>query len=162
MELESRAKELLGVSEYINIATASLDGEPWNTPVTGVHDPLLNFYWSSWKAAHHSKNIQENPRVFLTLYDSTRKRGDNHRRCLYIQAEAMELDNSDEILLAMSLLYGASGDRKPTDFLGEAQRRMYKAVPKSLWLNDVSERELTRETVKMRVEVSINTLKKLL
>ncbi len=62
----------------------------------------------------------------------------------------------------MSLLYGRSGDRKPTDFLGEAQRRMYQAVPISLWLNDVSERELTNETVKMRAEVSINALKALL
>jgi len=162
MELESRAKELLGVSEYINIATASPDGEPWNTPATGVYDQLLNFYWSSWKSAQHSKNVRANPRVFLTLYDSMRRRGENHRRCLYIQAHTIEVENPDDISLAMKLLYGKSEDRKTSDFLGDEQRRMYKAVPTRLWLNDVSEREVTSKTIKMRIEVSLDSLRELL
>jgi nitroimidazol reductase NimA-like FMN-containing flavoprotein (pyridoxamine 5'-phosphate oxidase superfamily) len=160
MELEKRAAELLGASEYINIATASISGEPWNTPVTGVHDQELNFYWSSWKEAQHSVFIRGNPRVFITLYDSTRKRGDNHRRCLYFQAEAREVNEPEIIKLATTLLYGEESEK--SNFTGEAQRRIYKAVPKSVWLNDKSESQVTEETIKMRVQVSIDPLRQII
>ena len=163
MNLELRAKELLQATEYINIASASSDGQPWNTPATGVHDKELNFYWSSWKNAQHSRFIRENSRVFITLYDSTRKRGDNHQRCLYVQAEASEVEDVEVIKLATGLLYGPPpGGNLPSDFLGEAQRRIYRAVPLKLWLNDKSESEVTSETLKMRVAVSISALKGLL
>ncbi len=162
MELETRAKELLSASEYINIATASKDAQPWNTPATGVHDSQLNFYWSSWKNAQHSINLRANPRVFLTLYDSTRKRGDNHRRCLYIKADAIELNDPSEISIAMNLLYEESTSCNPSDFLQDAERRMYKARPQELWLNDVSEGEVTSETLKMRVAVSLEALREML
>ena len=87
MDLEQRAQELISSMEYINLATASSAGEPWNTPVYAVSDSELKFYWSSWKEAEHSKNIRANSRIFFTLYDSTRKRGDNNRRCLYLRGE---------------------------------------------------------------------------
>ena len=154
MEIENIAKELLNISEYINIATATSSGEPWNTPATGVHDKELNFYWSSWKEANHSINVRANPKVFITLYDSTRKRGDNHRKCLYIKAIASEVTNTSDIEKAMSLLYVEhSTNRETSMFLGEAQRRIYKAIPSQIWLNDKSEREVTKETIKMRIEV---------
>ncbi len=160
MEIENIAKELLNVSEYINIATSTASGEPWNTPVTGVYDEELNFYWSSWKKANHSINIRNNPRVFITLYDSTRKRGNNHRRCLYIKAVASEVTDTLDIEKAMSLLYVEhSTNRESNMFLGEAQRRIYKAIPSQIWLNDRSEREVVNETIKMRIEVSLEKLK---
>jgi len=163
MKLEEIAKELLNASEYINIASSSTSGEPWNTPATGVYDKELNFYWSSWKEANHSINVRENPRVFITLYDSTRKRGDNHRKCLYIKAKAFEATEASDIEKAMSLLYAEhSTDRETSMFLGEAQRRIYKAVPIQIWLNDKSEREVTNETIKMRIEVSLDKLKAIL
>lgn len=163
MELESIAAELLTASEYINIATVSLDGQPWNTPVTGVHDSQLNFYWSSWKHAQHSKNVRANARVFFTLYDSTRKRGDNHRKCLYVQAKAVEVEEPHDIAIATKLLYELSGaENSPEAFLKDAQRRIYKATPDNVWLNDVSESQVTSETIKMRIEVSLDGLRKLL
>lgn len=160
MTLETQAKEILSASEYINIATCSKDLIPWNTPVTGVHDQELNFYWSSWKKAQHSLNIDENHQVFITLYNSTRKRGDNHRKCLYIQAKAEQALELADIDTACKLLYSdMSSDRNPEMFLNDSERKIYKATPRKIWLNDVSERELTRETVKMRVEVSLEKLK---
>lgn len=162
MELETRAKELLELNEYINIATASQDAQPWNTPATGVYDSELSFYWSSWKNAQHSINVRANSKVFLTLYDSTRKRGENHQRCLYVKATATELLDPSEISLAINLLYEQSSNQKPSDFLGDAERRMYKAIPEQLWLNDLSEKEVTRETIKMRIEVSLDGVRALL
>lgn len=47
-DLFQRAKDIVESNEYITIATASRDGQPWNTPVYAVHDEQYNFFWSSW------------------------------------------------------------------------------------------------------------------
>jgi general stress protein 26 len=159
-ELVSRAKELLDSLIYGNIATVSLSGLPWNTPVYSPWDHNLNFYWSSWIESEHSKNIKFNPNVFITFYDSTRLRGTNSLRCLYLQATAEELTATEEILLASKLLYGEE-KVEPTTFLGDSVKRLYKAIPSRVWLNDLSEREVTPETVKMRIELPLSELRAL-
>jgi nitroimidazol reductase NimA-like FMN-containing flavoprotein (pyridoxamine 5'-phosphate oxidase superfamily) len=159
MKLTHRAAELLQTLEYLNIATVSANAHPWNTPVYARHDDRLNFYWCSWKDAEHSRNIRANPRIFITLYDSTRKRGDNNLRCLYIQARACEIEDSDEISKALHLLYPQDETEQRVDLVqGPSLRRIYRAIPETMWLNDKSERQVTRETVKMRVEVPIEEL----
>ncbi len=161
MDLVDRARELLQSLEYINIATVSPEGLPWNTPLYARHDPNLVFYWSSWSEAEHSKNIRANENCFITLYDSTRKRGDNNRRCLFAQARAYELESEEEIEQILLLLYGTEAAQYQTkEFLGEGLKRLYRAHPEKLWLNDVSERELTPHTIKMRVEVPLDALLK--
>jgi nitroimidazol reductase NimA-like FMN-containing flavoprotein (pyridoxamine 5'-phosphate oxidase superfamily) len=161
MELELRAKELIQKIEYLNIATTSKAGSPWNTPVYAVADSELNFYWSSWKEAQHSLNINENPKVFCTLYDSARKRGDNNRRCLYFDGQANEILDKEEVTKAIGLIYPTELDQhKAEDYLGEGLRRFYKVKLMHAWLNDISERQVTKETIKMRVNV--NELKKAL
>ena len=160
MELEERAKELLSKIEYLNIATASLSSVPWNTPVYAVADKSLKFYWSSWKDAQHSQNIRSNPKIYCTLYDTTRKRGDNNRRCLYFDALAAEVISEEEVSKGTSLLYPEEVDKmNPTDFLGDGLRRIYSAEPLNAWLNDISERQVTKETIKMRVEIDLEKLK---
>jgi len=161
MELENRALELLTNNEYINIATVTSDGRPWNTPVYAVYDQSMNLYWSSWKKAEHSENIRDNGRVFITIYDSTRKRGDNNRRCLYLAGAALEIVDQAEVEQVLLRLYG-EGETDASLFLGAGQRRVYKAVPQSAWLNDKSERQVTAETIKMRIELSLDKLCKLI
>lgn len=162
MELELRANELIKKIEYVNIATASKSGIPWNTPVYAVADSELNFYWSSWKEAQHSLNINENPRVFCTLYDSTRKRGDNNRRCLYFDGQANEILDEEEVTKAIGLIYPTELDQhKAEDYLGEGLRRFYKVKLEHAWLNDISERQVTAATIKMRVEVNVSELKEI-
>lgn len=156
-ELASRALELLNGPPYFNVATAS-DGQPWNSPVWAVRDHDLNLYWSSWVKAVHSVNIASNPRVFLTLYDSTRKRGTNNMRCLYLQCTAAIVDDPAEARKAFELLY--PGDPVALeDFLGDGQKRFYRATPLHAWLNCLSERELTPSTIKMRAEIPLALLK---
>ncbi|MCB0323583.1 MAG: pyridoxamine 5'-phosphate oxidase family protein [Bdellovibrionales bacterium] len=157
--LVDRAKELLSKLEYINVATVSPAGLPWNTPVYARHDALLNFYWSSWKNAQHSLNLKTNENVFFTLYDSTRMRGDNNRRCLYFQGHAAEVEATSEIELVLPLLYPEEpAEQDAGKFVGDSLRRLYKARPIAVWLNDKSERQVTRETLKMRIEVPLDAL----
>lgn len=157
-ELAERALELLNGPPYFNVATASDDGQPWNSPVWAARDGELNLYWSSWVKAVHSQNIAANPRAFLTLFDSTRKRGTNNMRCLYLQCTAAAVEDPAEAHRACALLYPGEPVALE-DFLGEGQKRVYRASPQRVWLNCLSERELTSSTVKMRVEVPLALLK---
>jgi nitroimidazol reductase NimA-like FMN-containing flavoprotein (pyridoxamine 5'-phosphate oxidase superfamily) len=158
-ELIDRAKTLLASLEYINVATASPDGQPWNTPVYARYDERLHFYWCSWKDAEHSINLRGNPQVFFTLYDSTRKRGDNNMRCLYVQGHAYEIEEATEIANGLRLLYPHDeSEQDVAKVQGDSVRRLYKIIPEMFWLNDKSERQVTRETIKMRVEVPFDQL----
>jgi hypothetical protein len=124
---DRRALELLDGVPYFNVATES-DGQPWNTPVWAARGRDLNLYWSSWVKAVHSANIEKNPRVFLTLFDSTRKRGTNNMRCLYLQCMATAVDDADEAQEAVVLLY-PDEVVELGDFLAYGQKRNYRATP---------------------------------
>ena len=155
-DLVARALELLAGTPYFNVATSN-DGQPWNSPVWAVRDHGLDLYWSSWTKAVHSENIARNPRVFLTLFDSTRKRGTNNLRGLYLQCTAAAVEDPDEVRRVFPSLYPG----EPIvldDFLGAGQKRVYKATPIHVWLNCLSERELTPSTIKMRAEVPLALL----
>jgi hypothetical protein len=156
-ELVQRAVEIINSLQYASVATASPDGQPWNTPVYTVHDDRLNLFWASWKDAVHSKNIRGNERVFIVLYDSSRERGDNRQRGLYIQARAHEITQPDELDHAVSCFTDLdSGVPNASDFSGKSVKRIYQATPEKVWLNDVSESELTNKTIKMRVDVPMD------
>ncbi len=155
-QLVTRVAELLTLQPYFNVATES-NGQPWNSPVWAAWDGACNLVWSSWIKAVHSQNITANPRVFLTLFDSTRKRGTNNLRCLYLQCTAAEITDGAEAESAFRLLY--PGDPLDTGaFLGAGLKRFYRATPVKAWLNCLSERELTPATVKMREELPLELL----
>jgi hypothetical protein len=156
-ELARRALEVLGGPPYFNVATEG-GGQPWNSPVWAARDADLNLYWSSWVKAVHSLNLARNPRAFLTIFDSTRKRGTNNRRCLYLQCTAEEVRDPAEARKAFELLY-PDEPLDLADFLGDGQKRFYRATPLKAWLNSLSERELSASTVKMREEVPLALLR---
>jgi hypothetical protein len=149
--------ELLQLQPYYNIATTNSD-EPWNSPVWAAKDEHFNLYWSSWTQAVHSLNIAENSKVFMTLYDSTRERGTNNFRCLYLQCTAKEVVAPEEAQKAAYMLY-PSETIDISDFFGHGLKRFYKATPVRAWLNCLSERQLTPETIKMRMELSLEDLR---
>jgi hypothetical protein len=135
----NRAKEILNTIRYATIATASKEGKPWNSPVAHVNDNDLNIYWFSDKANQHSQNVRENENVFIVIYDSTVPEGDGEG--VYIEAKAMELSDPEEIQFARKLKKGPGYNRPADDFLGEAIRRVYKAVPQHVWMNAAEEKD---------------------
>lgn len=158
-DLKIRVKEIIDTTLYGNIATVSSDSKPWNTPVYLVHDNAYCFYWSSWVDAEHSKNIRDNTNIFITIYDSTRVRGNNHQRGVYVQAVAIELQDLDEILEALKYFKGIGNkELDAADFQKDKVKRLYRAIPKKIWLNDLAESQVTKETIKMRVEVPLQSI----
>src|ERR1700721_2079079 len=128
-----RAREILSRIIYATIATVTDDGKPWNSPVRHVLDRDLNIYWFSDKEGQHSKNIRVNEDVFIVIYDSTVPEGDGEG--VFIQARAEELEDPEEIRLARLIKKGENMDNID-DFRGDAIRRVYKAVPQRIWMND--------------------------
>lgn len=135
MTPSEKAKKIISDIIYINIATVDHNGNPWNTPVYVAYDENYNFYWASWKENEHSKNIQSNPNVFITIYDSTVSEGTGEG--VYIKAKAYELTNEQEVADALTLYYGRKGKtpRDIDEFMHEYPRRVYKAVPERFWMN---------------------------
>src|ERR1700693_2444165 len=135
---DNRAKEILEKIIYATIATAGKDGKPWNSPVRHVYDGDLNIYWFSDKENQHSKNVRENEDVFIVIYDSTVPEGQGAG--VYIQAKARQLEDPEEIRAARRIKKGPDKDA-PDDFMGDAIRRVYKAVPQRVWINDSEEKD---------------------
>jgi nitroimidazol reductase NimA-like FMN-containing flavoprotein (pyridoxamine 5'-phosphate oxidase superfamily) len=156
-DLVARAAELIKTIPYLNLATCAAD-RPWSSPVYATHDGDLNFYWSSWKEAIHSVNLVGNPRASFTIYDSTRPRGTNNYRCLYVECTVTTIADTAEAEHAFRMIYPDHAVALE-DFLAPGIKRFYKAKPTAAWLNCLSERELTPTTLKMRIEVGLPALR---
>lgn len=154
----TQVKIILQTIIYATVATASSDGAPWSSPVAHQLDEDLNVYWFSDKESQHSRNVRQNENVFIVIYDSTVPEGDG---CgVYPQAKAYEANDPEEIRKARRIKKD-SGMDAPDDFMGDAVRRVYKAVPTKAWMNadDIDNGKFIRD---YRVELSLDQLKEML
>lgn len=155
-DLSKRAKKIVSKILYITIATVSKDGQPWNSPVYSAFDEKYNFYWASDQNGQHSKNIAENNKIFIVIYDSTAAEGAGEG--VYIQARAYKLDNPKDITHGLKYLDGRVNKKKDPktrvlQFQGNKPRRVYKAVPEKVWLNGNG--EIDGEYIDIRTEVKL-------
>ncbi len=158
VDLVAKAKGIIERILYITIATVSKDGQPWNSPVYSAFDENYNFYWASDQNGQHSKNIAENNKVFLVIYDSTAPEGTGEG--VYVQAKAYVLTGEDEIRNALKHLDGRVGKQKDPatrvlEFQGDSPRRVYKAVPEKFWMND--DGDVNGNFIDIRTEVDLLT-----
>ena len=155
MEYVEKAKKIISDIIYVTVATASREGQPWNSPVYSAFDEHYNFYWVSWKENQHSKNIAENPNVFLAIYDSTVPEGTGQG--VYVKASAYTIDDREEIKRALTILYSRKHQdpekRKPEEFLGDYPRRVYKAEPEKFFMN--ADGSVNGSYIDTRVEVDL-------
>jgi uncharacterized protein YhbP (UPF0306 family) len=153
-KLVKRAKEIIEKIIYITVASITPEGKPWNSPVYSAYDKdNYIFYWVSPRVAQHSKNIIENPNVFLTIYDSTVPEGTGEG--VYIQARAAVVTDLKEAARAIYLLYTRKKKalRDINRFFDLRPRRIYKAIPEKAWLN--SAERINDESIDIRVEINL-------
>ncbi len=159
-----KASQILKKIIYLTLATVSEDGYPWNSPVYTAFDENLNFYWASDKEGNHSKNVRQNGRVFAVIYDSTAPEGTGEG--VYIEGNAIELTDKEEISVARLQTQSRKGktanDNDYIQFTGDKIRRIYKLIPKRIWMNDDEKDENGNYIKDIRVEVSIEELKKII
>lgn len=138
LKLSGRMKEALEQIKYVTVATVSNDGQPWNTAVFSAHDDDGNIYWGSNSSAQHSKNIRDNGKAFLLIYNSTVAAGTGVG--VYIKASCVELNDPAEVAFAHSLLQARRiiPYWKLDDVQGDSPVRLYKAMPEQVWTNGES------------------------
>ncbi|OGG72735.1 hypothetical protein A3A38_03685 [Candidatus Kaiserbacteria bacterium RIFCSPLOWO2_01_FULL_53_17] len=148
-----RAQRIIAEIKYITLATVAEDGRPWNAPVFTAYDEKYNFFWGSHVGSQHSTNIRSKPDVFLVIYDSTVPGGAGEG--VYIQATAVELEDMKEIKRAYKLLEvrHVVPYWKFEQVHDGALIRLYKAVPKKVWVN--SEGRIDGHYIDTREEVKL-------
>lgn len=155
-KLVESAKNIIEKILYVTVATVSKDGQPWNSPVYCAYDENYNFFWASDQHGQHSKNINENNKVFLVIFDSTVPEGTG--RGVYIQAKAHMLTEKNEIARALGYLDGRVHKKKDPrtrvdEFRGNHPRRVFQAVPEKVWVNDGG--EVNGHYIDVRIEVDL-------
>jgi len=143
------ARALVAENSYLTLATADADGVPWASPVWFAARELDVFVWASKPGARHSRNIAQNPRVSLLVFDSSRPPGEGS--ALYVSADA-ELVDDTEFEKALALYNARSLERglsewDPATLREPAKHRLYRAVAVDAFvLDDHDERIRVSET----------------
>ncbi len=154
-----KAVRIIKKIEYINIASITPEGFPWNTPVYTAFDKNLNFYWYSWKKNQHSINVRNNHNVFVTIYDSTVAPGITAEGVYFI-GKAYELDDPKEIMTGLTLIFKRLKLKVMTlsKFINTYPSRVYKFTPEKFWMN--YDGYVNKNMVDMREELDIRKIKK--
>ena len=157
-EHQRRAQEIVRKLIYITVSTATSAGEPWNSPVYFAYDERGNFYWTSSPLAQHSRNIDQNGKAFLAIYDSTAAAGSGEG--VYVAATAAALVIPDEIReAAVNLARRVGKDVGPEQRrLDAGIQRISRATPTRVWVNSFESDSEGRFVRDVRVEIPVSCL----
>lgn len=136
-DLPPLLQRMVARTPYATIATVCPDGQPWNSPVRACLDEDLQLYWVSARSSIHSQNLEHESRIFVVIYDS-HLQPRARRRGLYMQMRGAALTDLQEVWLVRKKfghIFGEQEDKLA--FTGDNPRRIYKAIPTQLWVNDV-------------------------
>lgn len=155
--LIQQAKDIIEKNLYITLATVGKDGLPWISPVYAASDEDYNFYWASAKNSKHSLNIKNNNAISFVVFDSSVQWG--RSQGVYVQAKVFELTEERDILQAFKYRYKRINkkERSVKEFLNDAPRRIYKAVPEKIWIN--IDAEENGYFVDKRIELPLDSIK---
>jgi nitroimidazol reductase NimA-like FMN-containing flavoprotein (pyridoxamine 5'-phosphate oxidase superfamily) len=137
------ARALVTENSYLTLATAGGDGIPWASPVWFAARDIDVFVWASKPGARHSRNIEENSRVSLVIFDSSRPPGEGS--AFYVAAAA-ELVRESAFADALAIYNARSlnqglGEWDSARLRDPARHRLYRAVAlESFVLDDHDER----------------------
>jgi hypothetical protein len=153
-----RVRQLLREIHHISLATVNSDGTPHNTPVFAAFDDVLQGFWSSHPESHHSINVADSGRVFITLYDSRQGSGG-----LYIEASAHQITDEHEFNHALDRFNRARRDFQKSavsssNFQAPSPQRLYQAVPLKIWINTSERDEAGLVTRDRRHEITLAAL----
>jgi len=143
---------------FCTIATASLSGEPWLSPVFYNYAPDYTLVWESAHESLHSRYIAVNPRVAIFIEDvTTRGPGTD----VYIEALAQEVPSERLAAALQTWQDGPHGHsdrarREISDYSGSKPMRLYEARIQHLYV--LSETLVDDYRVDARVEVPLAEL----
>jgi nitroimidazol reductase NimA-like FMN-containing flavoprotein (pyridoxamine 5'-phosphate oxidase superfamily) len=138
--LRETAARLLAKNRYVVLATADEAGAPWASPVWFAHRGVTTIVWVSSPDARHSRALAADPRIAVTVFDSSVVPG--HGTAFYGRGTARMSADAD--LVDHLETFNAEADRQglpPWDadrVTAPARHRLYVATLEevSLLLDD--------------------------
>ena len=128
--LRRHAESVVSECRYLVLATSTLSGTPWATPVYFATTPRWTFWWVSSPDTRHSRNIAVNPHVALTVFDSSVEVG--KAAAVYVEAWADQcppgqVPGALDAFNERSVTHGGSR-WEPSRVTGAARLRLYRAT----------------------------------
>src|SRR4051794_7065946 len=116
---------LLDQLRYLVLGTVDQAGVPWTTPVFFAADGVHRMLWVSSPDSRHSRNIAANPKVAITVFDSTVPVG--KAEAVYFEATAGLADDHDHALALFKPRLPADRQLSPDDLGPAGRMRLYEA-----------------------------------
>ena len=127
-DLAAIARTIIDVNQYMTLATADADGQPWASPVFYATADYTEFYWISAAETTHSRNLAQRPEISIVIFDSTAPEGAGQAVYLSATAEQVPDDDLDRALA----VYPGGGGLAPREAREQVQApapyRLYRAT----------------------------------
>ncbi|GAA1722207.1 hypothetical protein GCM10009809_17370 [Isoptericola hypogeus] len=123
-DLAAGAERVLTTVRYVVLATIDPDGAPRVSPVFFTRDGA-DVYWVSSPDAHHSRNVEHEPRVEGVVFDSTVRVGG--AEAVYLTGRARRIPD-DELGDRCAAAYADTRDGvafTPAELSGDSSLRLY-------------------------------------
>jgi uncharacterized protein YhbP (UPF0306 family) len=92
-DLAALARTIIDANQYMTLATADAQGQPWASPVFYATADYAEFYWISAPETMHSTNLVQRPQVSSVIFDSTAVEGTG--QAVYMSATAEQVPDDD-------------------------------------------------------------------
>jgi hypothetical protein len=92
-DLAAIARTIIDASQYLTLATADAQGQPWAAPVLFATADYTEFYWMSAPETTHSRNLAQRPRISMVIFDSRAPEGTG--QAVYLAATAEQVPDGD-------------------------------------------------------------------
>jgi uncharacterized protein YhbP (UPF0306 family) len=129
-DLAAIARTIIDANQYMTLATADVQGQPWASPVFYATADYTEFYWISAPATTHSENLAQRPQISIVIFDSRAPEGTG--QAVYLSATA-EVVHDDDLDRALAIYPGPAGREQATHYTREqfhalAPYRLYRAT----------------------------------
>lgn len=132
-----QARHIIDANQYMVLATADADGQPWASPVWFAHHDYREFVWISAPDARHSSNIAARPRLAIVIFDSRIPIGAGQGVYLSCEAAVAPGAESERLLEVFNRRSVARGGRAlaGSDVAGPSGPvRLYRAIATEAWM----------------------------
>ncbi|HSW74230.1 MAG TPA: pyridoxamine 5'-phosphate oxidase family protein [Candidatus Saccharimonadales bacterium] len=145
------------------LGTVNADGNPHISPLFLAYDADLHFVWSSGTATLHSKNIEREGRVFITIFDSITAHGGG----LYLQATARAAQPHEPAFMQAFQTFNArkaqfGAPTSPQSNYQSGAQTLYMATPQRFWVNMSQKDENGAVIGDERIEIALSDIQKYL
>jgi uncharacterized protein YhbP (UPF0306 family) len=97
-DLAAIARTIIDANQYMTLATADAQGQPWASPVFYATADYTEFYWISAPETTHSGNLAQRPQISIVIFDSRAPEGTGQAVYLAATAEQVPDDDLDRAL----------------------------------------------------------------